>query len=124
MAVFRSTRFAGDSNLLSVLNGELRLAAAGTATFPAPVLSSGPAIQIVQQALIDVGYPLPLFGASGTFNSETGAVVATFKADWHLSPGDPVVGPKTMAALDKEMVAFERSSPVPLPGPTPPPVVD
>ena len=87
MAVFRSARFAGDSDLLSVLNGGLRLAAAGTAPFPAPVLSSGPAIQIVQQALLDIGYALPLLGAAGAFNDETGAMVATFKADWHLSPG-------------------------------------
>ena len=37
-----------------------------------------------------------------------GAAVVAFKRDWHLVPDDPVIGPKTIAALDKEMVAFER----------------
>lgn len=90
MSELRSTRFAGDSDLTNVLNGGLRLAAAGTSPFPAPVLSSGPTIQKVQQALIDIGYPLPMFGADGTFGSEMGAAVVKFKADWHLVPDDPL----------------------------------
>ena len=124
MADLKSSRFAGDSDLTDVLNGRLRLAATGTPPFPAPVLSSGPTIVKVQQALLDIGYPLPLHGADGTFATETGTAVAAFKADWHLVPGDPVIGPKTMAALDKEMVAFERSAPPPPPPPTPPPLSD
>ncbi len=124
MPVLSSSRFAGDSDLTSVLNGGLRLAAAGTPPSPAPVLSNGPSIKKVQQALLDIGYPLPNFGADGAFGSETGEAVKTFKADWHLAPGDPVIGPKTIAALDKEMVALERPAPVPLPPPTPPPAFD
>lgn len=124
MATLRSARFAGDTDLTKVLNGELRLGAPGTSPFPAPVLSNGPAIKKVQQALIDIGYPMPQFGADGSFGSETGRAVVAFKADWHLVPGDPVIGPKTMAALDKEMVAFERPAPIPPPPPTPPPATD
>lgn len=124
MATLRSARFAGDTDLTNVLNGGLRLGAPGTPPFPAPVLSNGPTIEKVQQALIDIGYPMPLFGADGSFGSETGKAVVAFKADWHLVPGDPVIGPKTMAALDKEMVAFERPAPVPPPPPTPPPAAD
>ena len=115
MVNLRSNRFAGDSDLTNVLNSALRLAVAGTSSFPAPVLSSGPTIVKVQQALLDIGYSLPQFGADGTFGSETGTAVVAFKSDWHLVPRDPVIGPKTMLALDKEMVALERrASPVPL----------
>jgi peptidoglycan hydrolase-like protein with peptidoglycan-binding domain len=124
MPALRSNRFTGDSDLTSVLNGGLRLAAAGTPAFPAPVLSSGPTIKKVQHALIDIGYPMPVSGADGTFGAETGAAVIAFKADWHLVPRDPVIGPKTMAALDKEMVALERQGPPTPPPPTPPPVSD
>jgi peptidoglycan hydrolase-like protein with peptidoglycan-binding domain len=124
MADLKSMRFAGDTDLTNVLNGSLRLGAVGTPPFPAPVLSSGPAIAKVQQALIDIGYPMPAFGADGNFGVETGTAVATFKQDWHLVPDDPVVGPQTMEALDKEMVAFERTAPPPPPPPTPSPPGD
>jgi peptidoglycan hydrolase-like protein with peptidoglycan-binding domain len=120
MAELKSKRFAGEGDLTKVLNGTLRLGAAGTSAFPAPVLSSGLPIKKVQQALIDIGYPIPTSGADGNFGGETGAAVVAFKRDWHLVPDDPVVGPKTMAALDKEMVAFERPEPPPPPPPTPP----
>jgi hypothetical protein len=59
MADLKSARFAGDGDLTKVLNGGLRLGAPGTAPFPAPVLSSGPAVAKVQQALIDIGFPMP-----------------------------------------------------------------
>jgi peptidoglycan hydrolase-like protein with peptidoglycan-binding domain len=124
MAMLRSNRFAGDPDLTNVLNGGLMLGVPGTPPFPAPVLSNGPTITKVQQALIDIGYSLPQFGADGKFGSETGQAVVAFKIDWHLVPKDPVIGPQTMAALDKEMVAFERPAPVPLPQPTPPPAAD
>jgi len=124
MANLESARFAGDASLAQVLNGTLRLAAPGTPPVPAPVLSDGPPITKVQQALIDLGYPMPTFGADGSFGGETGTAVVAFKTDWHLLPRDPVVGPKTMTALDREMVAFERPEPPPPPPPTPTPLVD
>jgi peptidoglycan hydrolase-like protein with peptidoglycan-binding domain len=124
MVDFRSMRLAGDRDLTKVLNGSLRLGAPGTPPIPAPVLSNGPAVAKVQQALIDIGYPMPRFGADGSFGGETGTAVVAFKKDWHLVPNDPVVGPKTMAALDKEMVAFERPEPPPPPPPTASPPVD
>lgn len=122
MATLNSNRFKDDSDLTEVLNGTLRLGAPGTSPFPAPVLSDGESVKKVQQALIDIGYPMPRFGADGDFGDETGKVVVIFKQDWHLVPGDPVVGPKTIAALDKELVAFERPAPPPPPPPPAPPV--
>lgn len=115
MASLQSKIFAGDQDLARVLDGSLRLAAKGTPPSPAPVLSSGPAVTKVQQALIALGYPMPKYGADGGFGGETGSAVAAFKRDWHLSPADPVVGPGTMGALDREMVAYEKSSPTPGP---------
>lgn len=123
MATLRSERFRNDNNLTNVLNGTLRLAAAGTPPVPAPVLSSGDSIKKIQQALMDIGYPMPQFGADGKFGKETGKVVIEFKRDWHLVPRDPVIGKKTMNALDKEMVAFERLVPVPPPSPPPTPTL-
>lgn len=121
MAELKSARFAGDPALNQVLNGTLRLGAVGTPPFPAPVLSDGPAIAKVQQALMDIGFPLPEFGADSSFGAETGQAVVAFKRDWHLVPVDPVVGPKTMDALDRELIARERGDrpapPVPPPAP-------
>jgi peptidoglycan hydrolase-like protein with peptidoglycan-binding domain len=124
MAEFTSTRFTGNVELGKVLNGTLRLGAVGTPEYPAPVRSSGDDVRKVQQALIDIGYPMPQFGPDGDFGDETGKAVAQFKKDWHLTPRDPVVGPKTMAALDKEISALERTAPIPPPPPPPPPLPD
>ena len=107
MPELASSRFANDGDLANVLNGGLRLGAPGTPPFPAPVLSSGPAVAKVQQALIDIGFPMPVDGANGTFGDETGAAVVAFKNRWAITPNDPVIGPKTIAKLDNEMVAFE-----------------
>ena len=70
MANLTSARFAGDPTLDQVLNGTLRLGAVGTNPTPAPVLSSGPAITKVQQALIDIGFEMPINGADGSFGAE------------------------------------------------------
>lgn len=60
-----------------------------------------PAVKKVQQALIDLGFPLPQFGDDGKFGTETGGQVTQFKLDNGIEPHDPVVGPKTMARLDQ-----------------------
>ena len=98
---FSSPRFQGDRDLESVLRGNLRLAARGTSAKPAPVLSAGPAIAKVQRALVDLGYPLPKFGADGLFGGETGSAVTKFKTDMRIEPNDPVVGRATITALDQ-----------------------
>jgi phosphatidylserine/phosphatidylglycerophosphate/cardiolipin synthase-like enzyme len=116
LPVLRSARLAGDDTLAAVVAGRLRLGAAGTAPIPAPVVSSGPAVLKVQQALIDVGIPLHQFGADGTFGSETGTAVATFKTAKNIYPNDPVVGRATITALDAELLARQaRKLPAPPP---------
>lgn len=119
-----SNRLSGNPQLQAVQDGTLRLGAVGTPPVPAPVLSSGPAIAIVQQALIDIGYPMPVYGADGQFGGELGTQVVQFKKDWHLKPLDPVIGVKTITALDSEMLAYERPAPTPPPPPEPTPAVD
>jgi hypothetical protein len=74
---------------------------------------SGAGVSAIQQALRDLGYPLPLFGADGHYGVETEAAVKSFQRDNHLAP-DGIVGRKTMATLD-------AISPAPLsPGPVTP----
>lgn len=91
--------FADDPELGEVLAGRLRLAARGTPNHPAPVRSEGTAVRKVQLALIAVGHTLPS-GADGKFGAETGRAVVQFKTARGIAPNDPVVGPKTISALD------------------------
>jgi peptidoglycan hydrolase-like protein with peptidoglycan-binding domain len=85
-------RFAGDPVLEACLAGQHRMMAPET----------GPAVAKVQQALIDLGLPLPVHGPDGTFSDETGNAVTAYKTDRQIFPNDPVVGPGTMASLDAE----------------------
>ena len=116
-----SSRFAGDSDLDAVAKGTLRLAAPGTSPHPAPVLSQGPAIAKIQQALIDLGYPLPQHGADGQFGPEAGAEVTKYKTDRSITPNDPVIGRLTIASLDADITPLPTPPlPTPPPRPTPP----
>ncbi|MFP5317072.1 MAG: peptidoglycan-binding domain-containing protein [Acidimicrobiia bacterium] len=95
-------RFAGDPVAEACLAGQHRMMAPET----------GPAVTKVQQALIDLGFVLPVHGADGTFSDETGAAVVAYKTDRQIFPNDPVVGPRTMAGLDGEPAL----APPPAPG--------
>jgi phosphatidylserine/phosphatidylglycerophosphate/cardiolipin synthase-like enzyme len=125
--VLQSPRFGGDNVLDSVAAGRVRLGAPGTPPYPAPVTSSGPAVQKVQQALIDLGYPLPDHGADGQFGEETERAVSRYKTDRGITPTDPVVGPQTIRSLDRDVIAHggpPPAPPAPIPPPTPPPDPD
>jgi phosphatidylserine/phosphatidylglycerophosphate/cardiolipin synthase-like enzyme/subtilisin family serine protease len=97
-----SPRFTSNLDLQAVAAGRLRLGAPGTAPYPAPVSSQGDGVRAVQQALLDLGYPLPRSGADGRFGAETGAAVTKYKTDKGIYPNDSVVGPHTIAGLDAE----------------------
>lgn len=62
--------------------------------------NSGRGVQAIQQALYDLGYPLPNFGADGEFGNETKAAVEAFQRDHPPLVVDGKVGRETMAALD------------------------
>lgn len=93
-------RFAGDPVLEACLAGAHRMMTPET----------GPAVAKVQQALIDLGFALPLHGANGSFNDETASAVAAYKTSRQIFPNDPVVGPKTMASLDEEPALLSLES--------------
>ncbi|KAF5435365.1 Peptidoglycan-binding (PGRP) domain of peptidoglycan hydrolases-containing protein [Candidatus Methanophagaceae archaeon] len=62
--------------------------------------SSGRGVQAIQQALYDIGYSLPAYGADGEFGRETKAAVVAFQRANPPLAGDGKVGELTMAALD------------------------
>jgi hypothetical protein len=65
---------------------------------------TGPAVKLVQQALIDLGHDLGPLADDGVFGRLTGDAVTSFKTKRGIFPNDPVVGPKTITALDAEMI--------------------
>ncbi|GAB3422736.1 DUF4056 domain-containing protein [Flindersiella endophytica] len=96
----RCPSFSGDADLAAVLAGRLRLGAPGTSPYPAPVRSKGSAVRKVQEQLVAAGFPMPKYGADGSFGRETGAAVVQFKTEHRIEPNDPVVGPQTLRKLD------------------------
>jgi hypothetical protein len=60
----------------------------------------GRSVQALQQALYDLGFPLPTHGADGSFGVETQSAVTAFQAAHPPLVPDGRVGAKTMAALD------------------------
>lgn len=97
-------RFAGQRTLEDSFNGLHRIFAGEP---------DHDAVARIQQALLDLGYALT-WGADGDFGNETGNAISSFKVARQIQPADPVVGPKTMAALDAD--APRPGSP-PLPDP-------
>ena len=82
-------RFAGDLVLEACLDGE-RVLQQG---------ANGEAVTKIQQALIDAGFPLPQFGADGSFGNETKTALKDFQRASSLVD-DGKVGRSTMSALD------------------------
>lgn len=92
----QSERFRGDDRLENIFDGKQeQFLRSG---------STGEAVAKVQQTLIELGFPLPKFGADGSFGDETGRAVSKFKAENGISPSDPVVGSKTIGALDAALL--------------------
>ncbi len=73
--------------------------------------SSGESVRKVQEALIESGYPLPIYGADGKFGNETGNNISRLKSDNSITPSDPVVGQKTIAKLDEMMENKGKDNP-------------
>ena len=84
-----SARFSGNLVLEACYDNEQTLR----------VGSSGPAVSLIQQALVDAGFPLPQFGVDGIFGNETRRALQDFQRASSLG-GDGVLGPATMSSLD------------------------
>jgi len=89
-AALTNGRFAGIKNLETILQGEGELSKK----------HNGAAVKAVQQALFDMGYPLPRFRVDGKIGSETREAIRRFREDHKFPPGTALDGP-AMAALDK-----------------------
>ncbi|MCB0968473.1 MAG: peptidoglycan-binding protein [Ilumatobacter sp.] len=102
-----SARFAGDPDLQACRQGQ-RLFRWG---------SEGGSVATLQQALIDLGYPLPEYGADGSFGGETHTAVIAYQRDAGLGR-DGIIGTNTIGALDASILA--ESPPTTPPGVAPP----
>ncbi|MDX1614539.1 MAG: peptidoglycan-binding protein [Candidatus Promineifilaceae bacterium] len=89
-AVLTNGRFAGIKALERIAQGTGELSRG----------DNGPAVLAVQQALFDMGYPLPRFRVDGKIGSETREAIRRFRADHKQGPGNALDGP-ALSALDK-----------------------
>ena len=84
-----SPRFSGNNDLEACLDNERTIKKG----------DNGGAVSLIQQALVDAGFPLPRFGVDGKFGNETRNALQNFQRSSSLNP-DGVVGPRTISALD------------------------
>ena len=79
------------------------------------------AVKLLQQALIDCGFPIA-DGATGNYLSETAAAVRAVEQKFNLSRDDGVAGREVLSALDALLGATPPNPAPPAPpAPTPPP---
>jgi len=89
-AALANERFKADGVLGQVLKGELVLSSG----------AKGAPVTALQQALLDLGYAMPKYGADGGYGNETRAALSLFQQDRGLSPTGRL-DKSTLAALDK-----------------------
>lgn len=95
MVNLTSPRFEGDPVLEACYEGETILSQG----------SRGDSVRKIQEVLIDSGYPLPDYGANGTFGRETNRAVKMFQRVSGFSGRyvDGKIGRETMKLLDKNL---------------------
>ncbi|WP_430931729.1 eCIS core domain-containing protein [Saccharicrinis sp. 156] len=84
-----SARFSGNLVLEACFDGEQTLQNG----------SSGAPVSIMQQALVDVGFQLPVFGVDGIFGNETRTAIQNFQRASSI-PDTGVLDVATMSSLD------------------------
>lgn len=92
-ATLTNARFTGNRVLEAILNG--RIAALSSAHN-----GRRGAVSRVQQALVALGFELPMHRADGSFGGETTEAIRQFRARHGPSEGDQMDGP-TLAVLDR-----------------------
>ena len=89
---------------------ERQLVAASNNKPPLQKGSTGEGVAILQQALVDLGFSMPISTGGGKklpdgiFGRETAATVKAFQRAHGLAP-DEMVGPKTLAKLEDLLIA-------------------
>lgn len=58
------------------------------------------AVTELQNSLLELGYPLPQWGADGDYGQETTNAVIAFQTDFGYSVVDGIAGPETLAGID------------------------
>lgn len=106
---FRALRFQGDEKLQEILDGKRTLRKEG--------LPRGNDVGKIQQALVDHGYHLPVYGVDGIFGPETERAVKSFQHDFGVLNVDGRVGSITMETLDditygEEKRQFKKNLPM------------
>ena len=91
----RSERFCNDPMLRLVIDNLLILRKGLRGT------QINEAVMRIQEALLDLGYELPIYKADGLFGDETRNAVCDYQMDRSLSY-DGTVGPETLTSLDSE----------------------
>jgi peptidoglycan hydrolase-like protein with peptidoglycan-binding domain len=92
-----------------------RLQAAAENNPPLRIGATGEPVEILQWALIDLGYPMPISTAQrtkpadGIFGAETQGVVQAFQSQQNLEP-DGIVGRHTLGRLDEIFTALEAKN--------------
>lgn len=84
-----SPLFADDTVLQAVFRGEQALQRG----------YKGPAVKKIQQALIEAGFPLPVYGADSDFGGETEAAVLNYQRA-HGLEANGIIGTTTLGSLD------------------------
>lgn len=74
--------------------------------------SRGRHIHLVQAALIDLGFPMPIstmsqsFSPDGIYGNETTGTVRDFQRSTHVLQPDGIIGPRTLGELDRRIGGF------------------
>ncbi len=97
-AALQSDRFAGNATLEAVLANKSKLQRG----------SKGEAVRLVQEALMELGYALPKYGADGSFGGEMESAVKQFQSEEGLGD-DGVVGTGTLGRLDAKGARSQAS---------------
>jgi len=105
-----AVRFSGNADLEAVYDDEQNL----------QVGDSGAAVSLIQQALVDAGFPLPQFGVDGIFGNETRRALVDFQRSSNLS-ADGVLNSNSMSALNSLYSGGAPALPPPVPV-VPPPI--
>ncbi|MCL6585860.1 MAG: N-acetylmuramoyl-L-alanine amidase [Anoxybacillus sp.] len=85
-----------------------------TVRLPLKLGDKGTFVKEIQQDLIRIGFPLPKYGADGTFGEETENAVMAFQKKYGLHV-DGIIGQETLAKLTEVVNQKLRQEPFPLP---------